>query len=259
MTALPNILAIDLPGGIEAIVMLVMAVLVAAGNLLKKKKPKPGEELDKGVILPPTGPSTEERPPARPSAPRQPGAVRPQPMSGARARPASTARQQLPQARPTPIARQQLPQARPTPIQQPATRQRVVGERRQPAEPVVLPGSAPPRPQPPLESKPPQRPKSGLRAEREDHRVRAADHAKRLATRAEHTTSRLKEKQMRKAGGLGGLGGLDEHAHGEQQPLRSQANPLRRLLKATGMKQAIILSEIVQPPLALRESSQSLF
>lgn len=256
MTAAPNILAVDL-GGIEAIVMLVVALLMAAGNLLKKKPPKPGDGQGKGIVPPPTGSSPDERPQApqaRPGTPGQSGAVRPQPMSGARARLSSRARPQPPQARPTPIARQQLPQARPTPIQQPATHQRVVGERRHTTEP-ALPGSVPRRPQQPPESKPPRRPQSSLRAEREDHRVQAAGHAKRLAARAEHSTSRLKEKQMRKVGELG----LDEHAHGEQQPLRSRAHPLHRLLKATGMKQAIILSEIVQPPLALRESSQSLF
>jgi len=235
MTAMPNILAIDLPGGIEAIVMLIMAVLVAAGNLLKKKSQKSGEGQDNGIILPPTGSSPDSPPQARPGAPSQSGVVRPQPMSGARARPVSTARQQVPQARPTPIAKQQLPQARPQPVT------------RQPDKITRPPPIQAPRPQ--------RRPTPRAEPERQSHRVRAAEHSERLAARAEHSTSRLKESRLRKAGKLG----LDEHAHGEQQPLASHSNPLHRLLKATGMKQTIILSEIIQPPLALRESDQSLF
>ena len=256
MNMTTQILAMDIDA-IKAIVMVVVMVLMGLGSVLKKKPPKADGGQGEGIIPPPTGSSPDERaqaPQARPRAPGQSGVVRPQPISAARARPSSRARQQLPQARPTPIARQQLPQARPTPMQQPATHQRVVAERRPTAEP-ALPGSAPRRPQPPPESSPPRRPRSRRVTEREDHRVHAAEHAERLAARAEHSTSRLKEKQLRKAGKLG----LDEHAHGEQQPLASHSNPLHRLLKATGMKQAIILSEIVQPPLALRESSQSLF
>ncbi len=90
-------------------------------------------------------------------------------------------------------------------------------------------------------------------AGRQAHRVRAADHAKTVAAHAEHVASRLREEQLRQAGELA----PGEHAHGEQPAPRRPMHPLLSLLNPQDMKQAIILSEIIQPPLALRENDRT--
>ncbi len=121
-----------------------------------------------------------------------------------------------PQARPTLVQRQPLAQVRPPPVQQPV---------------------------------PPQRPQPTSARPRRARRVQVVEHAEQVVAQDEHVASRLKEIQMRKAGKLG----LDQHAHGEQPPPRRPMRLLLSRLNPKDMKQAIVLSEIIQPPLALRE------
>ncbi len=244
-----DILAID-SEALQAIVAVVIMLVAGLGGLLKKKA-KPREGDGKTIILPPpdAGESTRTGPrPAPPSArpaqaPRPqrtapPPAVRPTPI-------APQGRQPL--ARPTPVARQRAPQARPTPIQQPAQPQRRIGE---PARP----GPVPQRPDRVARPRPAQQPRPVLRptvqSERQAHRVRAAEHAEAVAEHAEHVASRLREQQMRKLGTLE----LGEHFHKDQPKPTRPRHPLLARLNPHSMREAILLSEIIQPPLALREN-----
>ncbi len=238
------ILAVDFDDAIRAIVLVVFMLLMALGKLLTKKPPR--QDKGKVVIFPTQEPAAHEQPQApqaRPSGPARSSGERPQPRP--------TARPQPPQVRPTPVGRQQPPQVRPTPIQRPTAR---TGE---PTRPTAIPGEparpgpVPRRPdrvaRPRTVAQPPQ---PTVRQPRQAHRVRAAEHAEQVATHAEHVASQLRELQMQKAGELE----LGEHFHEIQpeQPRRAP-HPLLGRLNSSDMKQAIVLSEIIQPPLALRD------
>ncbi len=244
-----DILAID-SDALQAIAAVVFMLIAGLGGLLKKKA-KPGEGVGKTIIIPPrdadkSGPRTAP-PSARPAqAPRpqrttQPPAVRPTPI-------AQQGRQPL--AHPTPVARQRPPQARPTPIRQPAQPQRRIGE---PARPGPIPQRSDrvARPRPTQQPRVVRRP--AVQSERQSHRVRAADHAEAVAERAEHVASSLREKQMRKAGALD----LGDHFHKDQPVPTRPRHPLLARLNPRNMREAILLSEIIQPPLALRNEQGS--
>ena len=241
------ILAVDFDDAIKAIVMVVFMLLMALGKLLKKKPPR----QDKGevIIFPTQEPHEYEQPQApraRPSGPARSSGERPQPRP--------TARPQPPQVRPSPVGRQQPPQVRPTPIQRPTAR---AGE---PTRPTAIPGEparpgpVPRRPDRVARPRPTaqrvQQPQPTVKRPRQAHRVRAAEHAEQVAAHAEHVASQLRELQMQKAGDLE----LGEHFH-EVQPEepRRVRHPLLGRLNSSDMKQAIVLSEIIQPPLALRD------
>ncbi len=80
--------------------------------------------------------------------------------------------------------------------------------------------------------------------------MRAAEHAEVVAEHAEHVASRLKEQQMRKLGTLE----LGAHFHEDQPVPTRPRHPLLARLNPQNMREAILLSEIIQPPLALREN-----
>lgn len=231
------ILAIDFDDAIKAIVMVVFMLLMGLGNLLKKKPP--AQSKGKVTILPSQQsgePEQLQAPQARPSGP-----VRP---SVERTRPGLTARPQPPQVRPTPVGRQQPPQVRPTPIQRPAAR---TGEPARPGEVPRRPDRVA-RPRPVTQRVQPPQPT--VKRPRQSHRVRAAEHAEQVATHAEHVASQLREQQMQKAGELE----PGEHFHEVQrEESRRVRYPLLGRLSSSDMKQAIVLSEIIQPPLALRD------
>ena len=90
-------------------------------------------------------------------------------------------------------------------------------------------------------------------SERQSHRVRAAEHAEAVGEHAEHVASRLKERQMRKLGTLD----LGEHFHEDQSVPTRPRHPLLARLNPRNMREAILLSEIIQPPLALRNEQGS--
>ncbi len=218
------ILAVDFDDAIRAIVLVVFMLLMALGKLLTKKPPR--QDKGKMVIFPTQEPAAHEQPQApqaRPSGPARSSGERPQPK---------------------PTARPQPPQVRPTPIQRPTAR---TGE---PARPRPVPGRPDrvARPRPVTQAL--RRPQPTVERPRQTHRVRAAEHAEQVATHAEPVASQLRELQMQKAGELE----LGEHFH-EVQPHRPRRVPHRLLgrLNSSDMKQAIVLSEIIQPPLALRD------
>ncbi len=242
-----DILAID-SEAIQAIMAVVFMLIAGLGGLLKKKS-KSGE--GKTIILPPpdadkSAPagSRVAPPSARPAqAPRtqrtvQPRVVRPTPI-------AEQGRQ--PQARPTPVARQRPPQARPTPIQQPARR---ISEPARPG-PVPQQSDRVARPRPTQQPRPVRQPT--VQPKRQGHRVRAATHAEAVGEHAEHVASSLKETQMRKAGALD----LGAHFHEDQPEPTRPRHPLLARLNPQNMREAILLSEIIQPPLALRNDQGS--
>ncbi len=244
-----DILAID--GDAIQAIMAVVFMLIAGLSGLLKKKAKPGEDDGKTLIVPPhkadgSAPAAPRpaRPAARPAqAPRPqrmatPPAVRPTPIQQQGRQPQA----HPPQARPTPVARHRQPQARPTPIQQPTQRQRRPSDRVPPSEP-ARPGPVPQRPT--------RRP--AAQSERQTHRVLTAEHAKTVATHAEHIASSLKEKQMRKFGQLG----MGEHFHEDQSVPAKPRHPLLARLNPQSMRDAILLSEIIQPPLALRNEQSN--
>lgn len=230
------ILAVDFDDAIRAIVLVVFMLLMALGKLLTKKPPR--QDKGKVLIFPTQEPAAHEQPQApqaRPSGPARSSGERPQPKP--------TARPQPPQVSPTPVGRQQLPQVRPTPIQPPAAH---TGE---PARP----GPVPRRPDRVARPRPvaqPLQPQPTVKRPRQAHRVRAAEHTEQLATHAEPVASQLRELQMQKFGELK----LGEYFH-EVQPKEPQRvrHPLLGRLNSSDMKQAIVLSEIIQPPLALRD------
>ena len=236
MRGMIDILAI---GGdaIEAIVMVVVMVIAGLSGLLKKKA-KPGESAGKTIIIPPPDSKESGEASARPAPPSARPVQAPRPQRTAASpvvRPTPIAPQaRQPQARPTPVARQRPPQARPTPILHPA----------QPRRPAS---------QPAPQQRPVRRPAQTAQSERQGHRVRASEHAEAVAEHAEHVASRLKEKQMRKAGKLE----LGEHAHEDQSVPARPRHPLLASLNPQNMREAILLSEIIQPPLALRNEQGS--
>ncbi len=83
--------------------------------------------------------------------------------------------------------------------------------------------------------------------------MRAAEHAEVVGDHAEHVASSLKEQQMRKAGTLE----LGDHFHKDQPEPTRPRHPLLARLNPRNMREAILLSEIIQPPLALRNEQGS--
>lgn len=83
--------------------------------------------------------------------------------------------------------------------------------------------------------------------------MRAAEHAEAVADHAEHVASRPKEQQMRKFGELE----LGEYFRGDQSVPTRPRHPLLARLNPQNMREAILLSEIIQPPLALRKELSS--
>ncbi len=227
-----NILAVDFDEAIRPIVMVVFMLLMGLGKLLKKKPPT--QDKGKTIVLPTQEPHEFEQPQApqaRPSGRARSSGERPQPS-----RP--TARPRIPQTRPTPVGRQRLPQVRPTPIS---------------GEP-ARPGPVPRRPGRVARLmsvvQRMQEPQPTVKQPRQAHRVRAAEHAEQVARHAEHVASQLREQQMQKAGELE----PGEHFHEVQrEESRRVRYPLLGRLSSSDMKQAIVLSEIIQPPLALRD------
>ncbi len=247
-----DILAID-SDAIQGIMAVIFMLVAALGGLLRKKA-KSSEGDGKTTMIPP--PDADKSVPAglRPAPPvarpaqapkpqraAQPPAVRPTPI---------TPQGRQPLARPTPVARQQPPQARPTPIRQPAQPRRRIGE---PARPGPVPQRSDriARPTPAQQPRPVRRP--AVQPERQAHRVRAAEHAEAVADHAEHVASSLKEQRMRKLGDLE----LGEHFHGDQPVPTRPRHPLLARLNPQNMRDAILLSEIIQPPLALRNEQGS--
>ncbi len=235
---------------IQAIVAVIFMLIAGLGGLLKKKA-KPREGDGKTLIIPPPDADKTGSRPAPPSArpvqaPRpqrtaQPPVLRPTPI-------AQQGRQ--PQAHPTPVARQRPPQARPTPIRQSAQPQRRPGE---PARPGPVPHRSDrvARPRPAQQPRPVRPPT--VQSERQSHRVRAAEHAEAVGDHAEHVASSLKEQRMRKLGTLE----LGEHFHKDQPVPTRPRHPLLARLNPQNMRDAILLSEIIQPPLALRHEQSS--
>lgn len=246
-----GILAID-SEALRAIVAVVFMLIAGLGGLLKKRA-KPREGDGKTLIIPP--PDADKSAPAgpRPTVPSARPAQAPRPQRTASppvVRPTPIAPQgRQPLARPTPVARQRPPQARPTPIRQPAQPQRRIGEPARPG-PVPQRSDRVARPRPTQQPRPVRRPTPAVQSERQGHRVRAAEHAEGVADHAEHVASRLKEKQMRKAGTLD----LGDYFYKDQPEPTRPRHPLLARLNPRSMREAILLSEIIQPPLALREN-----
>ena len=247
-----DILAIDREA-IQAIIAVIFMLIAGLGGLLKKKA-KSSEGDGKTLIIPPPGADESGRAGTRPAPPSARPAQVPRPQHTAQppvTRPTPIVPQgRQPLAHPTPVARQRPPQARPTPIRQPAQPQRRIGE---PARPGPVPQRsdriARPRPaqQPRLVRQPTVQP------EHQTHRVRAGEHAEAVAEHAEHVASRLREQQMRKLGTLE----LGEHFHKDQPEPTRPRHPLLARLNPQNMRDAILLSEIIQPPLALRHEQSS--
>ena len=236
-----DILAID-SDALRAIVAVVIMLVAGLGGLLKKKA-KPREGDGKTIIIPPPDADKSGQAGSRPAPPSARPAQAPRPQRTAQppvVRPTPIAPQgRQPLARPTPVARQRPPQARPTPIQQPAQPQRRIIE--------LQPGRVA-RPRPVQQPRPVRRPT--VQSERQAHRVRAVEHAEVVADHAEHVASRLRGQQMRKLGELE----LGDHFHKDQSPPTRPRHPLLARLNPQSMREAILLSEIIQPPLALREN-----
>ncbi len=248
-----DILAIE-SEAIQGIMAVVFMLIAALGGLLKKKA-KSREGDGKTIIIPPR--DADESAPAgpRPAPPlaRPAQAPRPQRMAQPLAvRPTPITQQQgrQPLARPAPVARQQPPQARPTPIRQPAQPRGRIGE---PARPGPVPQRSDriARPTPAQQPRPVRRP--AVQPERQAHRVHAAEHAEAVAAHAEHVASSLKEQRMGKLGELE----LGEHFYGDQPVPTRPRHPLLARLNPQNMRDAILLSEIIQPPLALRNEQSS--
>lgn len=247
-----DILAID-SEAIQGIMAVIFMLVAALGGLLRKKA-KSSEGDGKTTMIPP--PDADKSAPAgpRPAPPvaRPAQAPRPQRTAAPPAvRPTPIAQQgRQPLAHPAPAARQQPPQARPTPIRQPAQPRRRIGE---PAHPGPVPQRSDrvARPRPAQQPQPVRRPT--VQSERQTHRVRAAEHAEAVADHAEHVASRPKEQQMRKFGELE----LGEYFRGDQSVPTRPRHPLLARLNPQNMREAILLSEIIQPPLALRKELSS--
>ncbi|MCZ6655052.1 MAG: hypothetical protein O7D91_18750 [Planctomycetota bacterium] len=247
-----DILAID-TDALQAIAAVIFMLLAGLGGLLKKKA-KPREDGGKTIIIPPSG-ADKSAPagprPARPVA-RPAQAPRPQRTAAAPAlRPTPIAPQgRQPLARPTPVARQRPPQARPTPIQQPAQPRRRMGE---PARPGPAPQRSDRVARPGIAQQPRAVRRPAVQSERQTHRVRAAEHAEAVADHAEHVASSLREQQMGKLGELE----LGEHFYKDESLRTRPRHPLLARLNPQNMRDAILLSEIIQPPLALRNEQSS--
>jgi len=247
-----DILAID-SEAIRGIVAVVFMLIAGLGGLLKKKA-KSREGDGKTLIIPPPGADESGRAGTRRAPPSARPAQAPSPQRTAETpvvRPTPIASQgRQPLARQTPVARQRPPQARPTPIRQPAQPQRRIGE---PARPGPVPQRSDriARPRPTQQPRPVRQPT--VQPERQGHRVRAAEHAEAVAEHAQHVASSLKEQQMRKLGTLE----LGEYFYEDQSLPTRPRHPLLARLNPQNMRDAILLSEIIQPPLALRHEQSS--
>ena len=204
---------------IEAIVAVIVMLLFGLGHFLKKRS----EGDDKDIIIP-----TAEQQPQHKSPPPQ--ARAPSPAQPPTAR---TAAQVFPrpQARPTqPTATPRSPQRQSTRLQPPLSPR--------PAAPATLQQTTPRRTQPRPTARPTKR-----------ERATPMEHAAQIAARAEHVAHRLQEQRLREKGLLK----PGEHPQEEQTQRPSPSRQLIELLNHGSIKQAILLSEILQPPLAMRD------
>lgn len=209
----PWMMAFDFSDLVYPIALLIMAAASGLQHILKKKDEPESSSRDQVIIIPPPR--------------RQQSTARQTPTGGAQ-----PSRPPTPPAPPVKRAPTGKAPVRPAPRSRPQVPRPVIKVQPRPKK----------RPAPPTAA----RPAKPLKRER----ITPMQHAEQVSEHAEHAANKLREEVLIKSGKLE----PGQHQHGPAKPLHRPARVAGiGVLKPKSMQQAVLLSEILRPPIALRE------